>query len=82
MKLLLTRRFQKSYEKLGKRIQFRIKAALKEIRDNPYQGKKLSGDLEGEYSWRVGRYRILYSIQGKNIWLETVRHRKEVYRRR
>jgi mRNA-degrading endonuclease RelE of RelBE toxin-antitoxin system len=43
---------------------------------------KLLGDLDGEFSFRVGAYRIIYFIdQGKNIWIEAVRHRKEVYKK-
>ncbi len=51
-----------------------------EIRFLPLVGKKFLGDLEGEFSFRVGVYRIVYFINRENnIWVETVRHRKEVY---
>ncbi len=80
MRIFLTGRFQKSFEKLEKEAQKKIKLALKQIYRNPHKGKKLVGELEGEYSWRVGSLRIIYTIEKKDVWIETVRHRKESYR--
>jgi len=80
--LFLTRRFQKSYERLDGKIQERIKKTLLKIKDDPALGKRLTGDLAGEFSYRVGDYRIIYTTEGNNIWVETVRHRKDVYKRR
>jgi mRNA-degrading endonuclease RelE of RelBE toxin-antitoxin system len=82
MALFLTRTFQKNFLRLPKNSQAKVKAALREINSNPLAGKKLLGDLEDEFSFRIGAYRIIYFIdQEKNIWVETVRHRKEVYKR-
>lgn len=82
MALFLTQTFQKRFLRLPKNIQPNVEAALRKIYSNPLVGKKLLGDLEGEFSLRVGAYRIIYFIdKNKNIWAETVRHRKEVYRR-
>lgn len=48
-----------------------------------YKGKKLLGKLEGEFSYIIGKYRIIYFIdKEKNIWIETVRQRKDVYRKK
>ncbi len=80
MRIFLTRKFQKNFEKLEKEPQRKIKLALKQIYTNFHKGKKLIGELEGEYSWRVGSFRIIYTIEKKDIWIETVRHRKESYR--
>lgn len=46
--------------------------------------KALTGPLEDEFSFRVGSYRIIYSFDPTVdvVWLETVRHRREVYRQR
>jgi mRNA-degrading endonuclease RelE of RelBE toxin-antitoxin system len=82
MALFLTRTFQKNFLRLPKNSQAKVKVALREINLNPLAGKKLLGDLEDEFSFRIGAYRIIYFIdQEKNIWVETVRHRKEVYKR-
>ena len=82
MALLLTRTFQKNFLQLPKNSQPKVESALRKISSNPLVGKKLLGDLEGEFALRVGTYRIIYFIDKEhNIWIETVRHRKEAYRR-
>lgn len=75
-----TPRFERRFEALPSRTQKRIQDAIEKIGRNPYQGKKLTGSLEGDYSWRVGEYRILYTIHQQKVYLETVAHRREVYR--
>ena len=82
MALFLTQTFQKNFLRLPKNIQPKVEAALKKIYQNPLAGKMLLGDLEGEFSFRIGAFRIINFIdQEKNIWVEAVRHRKEVYKR-
>ena len=82
MGLYLTRTFQKKYLKLSKKIQNQVKKALEEIYLDPHSGKKLTGELEGEISYRIGNYRIIHYIDEKqNIWIETVGHRKDVYKK-
>jgi len=81
MRLLLGRTFKINYEKLPKDIQQKIKEGLRKIYSNPQSGKKLLGDLAGEFSFRIGRYRIIYFIdKDGDIWVEAVRDRKDVYR--
>jgi len=83
-RLYLTRRFQKSFEALDPPVQERIHAALEGIATNPRKDKALTGPLEGEFSLRAGSHRIIYVFDptADTVWLETVRHRREVYRRR
>jgi mRNA-degrading endonuclease RelE of RelBE toxin-antitoxin system len=83
MALFLTKTFQKNFQKLPKNIQTKVENGLRKIYLDPYKGKKLLGELEGEFSYRLGKYRIIYFIdREKNIWVETVRHRKDVYRKK
>jgi mRNA-degrading endonuclease RelE of RelBE toxin-antitoxin system len=83
MALFLTQTFQKNFIRLPKDVQPKVEAALQKIYSNPLAGKKLLGDLEGEFSLRVGAYRIIYYMDRENnIWVETVKHRKEVYRKK
>ena len=49
---------------------------------NPRQlGKPLTGELSGLYSYRVGDYRVMYSIVEKEVRISVIRigHRKDVY---
>ncbi len=83
MVLFLTKTFQKNFQKLPKNIQTKVENSLGKIYLDPYKGKKLLGELEGEFSYRLGKYRIIYFIdREKNIWIETVRHRKDVYKKK
>jgi len=83
MALFLTQTFQKNFLRLPKSIQPKVEASLRKVYSNPLAGKKLLGNLEGEFSLRVGMSRIIYFVDKKNnIWIETIRHRKEVYRRK
>jgi mRNA interferase RelE/StbE len=82
MGLFLTKTFQKNFKKLPINIQHQIEKALQQIYLNPSLGKKLLGELDGEYSYRIGKYRIIYFIDiDDNIWVETVSHRKDVYKK-
>jgi mRNA interferase RelE/StbE len=59
-----------------------ILQCIQELESDPRRpgSRKLTG--QERYRYRVGKYRILYSIQDKEltIWVVKVRHRKEVYR--
>ncbi|HOW54131.1 MAG TPA: type II toxin-antitoxin system RelE/ParE family toxin [Syntrophorhabdaceae bacterium] len=61
-----------------KKILERIRALLEEPR--PKGCEKLTG--RERYRLRQGRYRIVYSIQDKEltVWIVKVSHRKDVYR--
>jgi mRNA-degrading endonuclease RelE of RelBE toxin-antitoxin system len=81
MQLFLTRTFQKNFERLPEEVRRRAKEALLKIRKDPGRGKRLQGELKGEFSFRVGSYRIIYTLDGAgNIWVETIRARKDAYR--
>ena len=83
MVLFLTKTFQKNFQKLPKAIQTKVENSLRKIHLDPYKKRKLLGELEGEFSYRLGKYRIIYFIdKEKNILIETVRPRKDVYRKK
>ena len=59
----------------------RIDAALDSLKINPYRGKPLKLSLKGNYSLRVGVYRIVYSINRNTITVQVLKigHRRDVY---
>ena len=61
-----------------KKILSHIEALAEDPR--PFGHEKLTG--QEKYRIRQGKYRIIYSIQDKEltIWVVKVAHRKEVYR--
>ncbi len=48
-------------------IKKKVKAALRKIVTEPYEGKALRDDLEGFYSFRVNRIRIIYRPSRERI---------------
>ncbi|MFC1877554.1 type II toxin-antitoxin system RelE/ParE family toxin [Thermodesulfobacteriota bacterium] len=58
-----------------------IRARLKRLKDNPYEGKPLERELSGYFSLRAKRYRIIYKIntEEQHIEIHYVGHRKDIY---
>ena len=63
---------KKQLAKIPKKSQEKILSVMPFIANNPFSGKKLSGKLEGVYSYRVWSYRIIYKIY-KNLLLVIIR---------
>lgn len=65
----------KTFEKVKKKIDSQLYSKLKNIvypqlKSNPYFGvniKKLKGDFEGYYRYRVGSYRLFYLIDNEKV---------------
>lgn len=73
----ITRMAEKDIRRLTLKLKKKLKAILTEvISENPFQDKKLIGDLEGSYSYRLSyQDRIVYSVykQKKIVYLERAR---------
>ena len=46
-------------------LKKKIRAALKEITDDPHTGKALKDELEGLWSYRIKRVRVIYRFTSK-----------------
>jgi mRNA interferase RelE/StbE len=42
-------------------------------------GKPLRGSLKGDWSLRIGDYRVLYRIEKETVVISRIGHRREVY---
>ena len=64
-----------------KKLLSRILKKVESLADNPHEGKALVGNHKGEFSLRVGAYRIVYELDtsGHIIFIFTIKHRKHVY---
>jgi mRNA interferase RelE/StbE len=73
----ITRRAEKDIKKLSPKLKKKLYEILTEVlAKNPFEGKRLIGDLEGSYSYRLTfKDRIVYSIneKGKIIYIERAR---------
>ncbi len=56
-----------------------VKAALKQILEDPTSGKALKDELEGLRSYRVKRFRIIYRVSGDGVEIVTIGPRRVIY---
>ena len=80
-KLVIPRKVQKDLDKIDGRYRSRITAALVSLGNNPLLGKKLDGEYEGQRSYEVWPYRIIYEILTTKLVILIIRigHRQGVY---
>ena len=58
-----------------------------QLRKNPFYGsniKKLKGDFSGVYRYRIGQYRLFYSVETNKVivFIINLFHRKESYKKK
>lgn len=82
MKLIISKDALKQYEKLPRTEQVKIKSKLKALQDEPYAGKRLTGDLSDYRSLKAWPYRIIYEINKKEnrIDVHKIAHRQGAYK--
>ncbi len=80
-----TKNFQKLKEKLDKKLYDKIvNNVYPQLKSNPFYGtniKKLKGEFEGYYRYRVGNYRLFYLIEDEKVLVVVAdfRHRQSAY---
>lgn len=79
--LIIHRTAQKSLKRLPKKYQRSINAAIDMLLTNPYLGKKLEGEYEGRFTYRVWPYRIIYRFEKKQmiVYVLEIGHRQGIY---
>lgn len=73
---------EKALDKLPEIYRLRIRQTFRNILLDPFSGKKLSGKKDGLYSVRVWPYRIIYSVEKRElvIIIIDVGHRQGAYK--
>lgn len=61
--------------RIGRLIQARLGT------DPARFGAPLTGSLRGYWKLRVGDYRVVFKVAGREVWILAVLHRKDVYGR-
>ena len=80
-KLVYTKSSAKQIRKLDIVAKKRIKKKLELLKLKPtYYATRLTNKHTGQYRWRVGNYRIVFDINGKNIVVLKVGHRRDIYK--
>jgi mRNA interferase RelE/StbE len=81
-----TKEFEKNIKKLDSKVYKKIKNIVyPQLKKNPFYGinvKKLKGDYEGVYRYRLGNYRLFYVIDNDKVIVivTTISHRQSAYR--
>jgi mRNA interferase RelE/StbE len=84
-KIAETKEFQKNIKKLDSKIYIKIKNIVyPQLKKNPFFGtniKKLKGEYEGVYRYRIGNYRLFYIIDHDKVIavVTTISHRQKAY---
>lgn len=81
-----TKTFAKVKKKINKKLYQKINDVVyPQLRNNPYFGaniKKLKGEFEGFFRYRIGNYRLFYLIDEKKVivFVIDLQHRKDAYK--
>ena len=80
-KIVFTRRAMKDISRLQPGVKERIGDALTRYSKDPlgYARRMVDPSL-GSYRFRVGDYRVIFDLEGDEIIVLRVGHRKEIYR--
>jgi len=80
--LVYTNRAVKDIEKLDVKTRSRIGDALLKHKDRLIaQSTRLTDPRIGTYRYRVGDYRVVFDVEGSEIVVLRVGHRREIYKR-
>ena len=78
--------FQKVRNKMNPKLYAKIKDIVyPQLRSNPFFGiniKKLKGDFDSYYRYRIGNYRLFYLIENEKVLVVIVdlKHRQSAYK--
>jgi len=82
LKLVYSRRACRDIEALDGGVRARLKAALERLSQAPQiHAHKLRNPAMGTYKMRLGDYRVIFDIEGEDIVILRVGHRRDIYRR-
>lgn len=80
-----TKTFEKTKVTLDAKLYLKIKTIVyPQLRENPFFGtniKKLKGEFEGYYRYRLGNYRLFYMVEQEKVmvFIVDMKHRQGAY---
>ena len=81
-RLVYTRRAERDIKKLDPPVKRQIRNAIEKLENDPVvSSEKLVDPAIGTYRFRIGEYRVIFDMEGQDIIVLRVGHRKEIYRR-
>ena len=84
-KILLSPHAVRQYKKLEPSVKPSVQAGIDILQRAPLAGpkiKRLKGRLHAYYRYRVGDYRIVYTVDAQEhaVYIDYIQHRKDIYR--
>lgn len=80
--LVYTRRAEKDIRKLDPAVKRHVGAAILKLINSPLEySERLTDTKIGQYRFRIGDYRVIFDIEGKDVVVLRVGHRREIYKR-
>lgn len=80
-RVVFTDRSKSDLKNLDFDIQKRIVEKLQEYSNDPFRfSRKLQNSLIGTYRFRIGDYRVAFDVDGIELIILRIRHRKDIYR--
>ena len=81
-KVVLSRQTERFYKKLEGKDKTNVRECLISLEEEAYAGKRLHGDLKENFSLRVGKLRIVYTVSEKNkiVYVIAIGPRRTVYK--
>jgi mRNA interferase RelE/StbE len=79
--VIVAPRARKEIKSLAKIYKKAIIEAIDDLAENPFLGKPLTRELTGKYLYRIGVYRLIYTIRkrDKKVFILTAGHRGKIY---
>jgi mRNA interferase RelE/StbE len=79
--LVYTRRACRDIEKLDVAVKKRLRLALERLSQAPYVHlERLRNPALGTFRMRNGDYRVIFDIEGNDVVILRLGHRREIYR--
>ena len=81
-KVVITPKAKRELKSIKSLYKKAIILAIDELQEDPMLGKPLKRELHNKYSYRVGFYRIIYTInkKDKKVFILTAGHRSIIYK--
>jgi mRNA-degrading endonuclease RelE of RelBE toxin-antitoxin system len=80
--LILNKHAAKAMDRMSPKVRGRIFKTLEGLKEDPWQGKRLHGELEGLLSLRFRLWRIVYEVDNKQqvIIVHGIGPRGDIYK--
>ena len=80
--VVLSRQTERFYKKLEGKEKATLQECLINLEQDPYAGKRLHGDLKDNFSFRVGKLRIIYAVseKDKTVYVIAIGPRRTIYK--